>query len=340
MKLLQYMALIFLLILAQPLTAQQQQSKYDNSAYEAYYDSIQKMDYPYTFPILGKQAYKKGYDLPYAWGASSIYFTQTQEINISSIRLGVNNSNMADFSSFINFGPTVATTHAFTIRPDVWVFPFLNLYGIIGGGTTETDVTLLNPVSFETSQHFKADSYGLGATLTGKVGPILLIWDNNYNFVDVDVLVEPVPAYNSSIRLGYNFLDNRRPDKMLTVWAGVFYQKLNSETKGNINIGDIFPNLGSGNSLQTLRDWASELPLPERVIANQIIDKIENYESNHDPSNATIAYELEKKVAAPFNLILGAQYQINKNFMFRTEVGVFGKRSQFLLNLNYRFQWL
>ncbi len=31
------------------------------------------------------------------------------------------------------------------------------------------------------------------------------------------------------------------------------------------------------------------------------------------------------------------QYQFNKNWMLRSELGVFGKRSQFLLNLNYRF---
>lgn len=307
-------------------------------AYKAYFDSLKAMEYQYPLPILGDKAYKRGYDLPYAWGASAVYFTQSQLINISQINLGVNGSDMVDFSSFIEFGPVTAVTNAYTFRPDVWILPFLNVYGIVGGGTTETNVTLLEPVSFETDQFFTATSYGIGATLAGRLGPLVLIWDNNYNFVDVDVLVEPVPAFNSSFRIGHNFMDPKRADRMLTVWTGVFYQKINSNTEGSITIGDIFPNVGSGEKIEDLRDWASGLPPAQRVVANQVIDKVEEFGQNHDVADTQIKYNLQKEVAQPFNLILGAQYQLNKNWMFRTEIGVFGKRSQFLLNLNYRFQ--
>ncbi len=307
-------------------------------AYKAYFDSIKAMEYKYPLPILGAKAYQRGYDLPYAWGASAVYFTQSQLINISEISLGINGGELVDFSDFIGFGPTTAVTNAYTFRPDVWVLPFLNLYGIVGAGTTETGVTLLEPISFETTQNFTASSFGIGATLAGRWGPVLLIWDNNYNFVDVDVIVEPVPAFNSSLRIGHNFMDPRRPDRMLTVWTGAFYQKINSNTRGSISVGDIFPSIGTGKNIEHLRDWASELPPGQRVIANQIIDKLEEFNDGHDVEDATIEYNLQKEVAQPLNLILGAQYQLNKNWMFRTEIGVFGKRSQFLMNLNYRFQ--
>jgi len=331
---LQHIFLSFLILLFYQEASSQGMGGSNNPAYKDYYDSLKQMDYPYLFPLLGKKAYKRGYDLPYAWGVSGIYFTQRQEILIDRTLIGFNGSEMVDVSNIINFGPTIATTNAYTVRPDVWVLPFLNLYGILGGGTTETDVTLLDPISLQTNQQFGVSSFGLGATLAGAVGPIFLVWDNNYNFADVEVVVEPVPAFNSSFRVGHNLRNPTKPDRMLSVWVGAFYQIIQNDTEGSIPLSDVFPNMGDGSVIDRLNDWAATLPPAQRVIANQIIDRLESL----DPADAVIDYKLDKRVAAPFNLILGAQYQFNKNWMLRTELGVFGKRSQFLLNLNYRFE--
>ncbi len=311
----------------------------NNEAHQAYYDSLKTMDYDRIFPIFGAGAYERGFDLQRAFGAGFVYFTQTQEILISQTSIGFNGGDLVDMSNFIEFGPTIATTHAYTFRPDIWVFPFLNVYGVIGGGTTQTEVTLLQPVGFQTAQNFVAQSYGLGATLTGAVGPVWVAWDNNYNFVDVEAIVEPVPAFNSSLRIGQNYLSSKRPDRSLAVWVGAFYQQIQNDTKGSLPVSDIFPSLGSGESIERMRDWATGLPPAQRVVANQIIDKLE--EMGQDAAaDGTIEYELQKSVAQPVNLLLGAQYQFNKSWALRTEVGVFGKRSQFLLNLQYRFDWL
>ena len=175
-----------------------------------------------------------------------------------------------------------------------------------------------------------------GITLAGAVGPILLIWDNNYNFADVEVVVEPVPAFNSSLRIGHNLRDPLHPERMLSVWVGSFYQVIQNDTQGGILLQNIFPNLGSGAIINRLDQWAQSLPPGQRVIVNQLINRLENINAD----DAVIDYKLDKKVAAPFNLILGAQYQFTKKWMLRTELGVFGKRSQFLLNLNYRFMGL
>ncbi|WP_026956837.1 hypothetical protein [Algoriphagus vanfongensis] len=308
-----------------------------NPIYQDYFDSLKQMDYPYALPILGKKASKAGYDLPYAWGASFIYFTQRQEITINSTMVGFGGSEMVDVSQFIKFGPTIATTNAYTVRPDIWVLPFLNVYGIFGGGTTQTDITLLSPVGFETSQHFRAKSFGFGGTLTGAVGPVWVAWDNNINFADIDVIVEPVPAFNSSIRIGHTIPSLRNPERNLSVWGGTFYQALQNDTEGSIPISQIFPGFGSGNVIGTLNEWAETLPPAQKIVAKQIINKLDEFGQGIDPGEDTIEYLLDKEVTAPFNMILGAQFQYNKNWMLRSEMGVFGRRSQFLLNLNWRF---
>lgn len=339
MKLFPIKLLLLLCLLTAARQAHSQgMGQSDNPAYQAYFDSLKQMDYKYPLPILGKQAYKRGYDLPYAWGISGIYFTQRQDILIDRTLIGFNGGEMADFSDFIVFGPTIATTNAYTVRPDVWILPFLNLYGIFGGGTTETQVTLLEPISFETDQRFSVASTGVGVTLAGALGPVWLAWDNNFNFADVEVVVEPVPAFNSSLRIGHTIMAPYRADRTLSVWAGFFYQSIQNDTEGSIPLQDIFPNIGSGMLVDRLNEWAETLPPPQRIIAMQIIDKLEEIGEGLNPEDAVIDYKLDKRVAAPFNLIFGAQYQFNKRWILRTELGVFGQRSQFLLNLNYRFQ--
>ena len=310
----------------------------DNPAYKVYFDSLKQMEYPYTFPLLGKKAYRRGYDLQYAWGISPVYFTQRQEIDITSIRIGINGSDMVDLSEFIVFGPTIASTNAYTVRPDLWVLPFLDVYGIFGFGTTETQVNLQEPIGFATEQRFEATSFGVGATLAGAIGPLWIAWDNNINFANIDVLVEPVPAFNSSFRLGHTLRAPYDPQRSLSVWGGVFYQSIQNDTEGSIALTDIFPSFGSGAIIEYLNSWAETLPPGQKFIADQIISKLEDISNGIDPGDAVIDYVLDKRVAGPVNLIFGAQYQLSKKWIFRTELGVFGKRSQFLLNVNYRFE--
>lgn len=285
-------------------TKAQGAQKIFNPVHNAYFDSIKQMDYPYIFPILGKGAVKRGYDLPYAYGVSGIYFTQRQEILITRTLIGFNGSEKVDVSSLIKFGPTIATTNAYTVRPDIWVLPFLNLYGILGGGTTQTDVTLLSPVGFETSQRFSVSGFGLGATLTRAFGPFWVTWENNYNFADVKVVVEPVPEFNSSLRISHAIFDADHPQRSLYVWAGVFHQIIQNDTQGSIAVSSIFPGFGEGNAIQILDDWADGLPPAQKVVVKQIIRKLEDASSGIDTSDSYIDYVLDKKVAAPFNINL------------------------------------
>ncbi|TNF43557.1 MAG: hypothetical protein EP311_02935 [Cytophagales bacterium] len=308
-----------------------------NPIYEDYFDSLKQMDYPYTFPVWGKKASNAGYDLPYAWGVSGIFFTQRQEITIDRTLVGINESPLVDVSQFIRFGPTIATTNAYTVRPDLWVLPFLNVYGIFGGGTTQTEVLLVAPAEFETVQKFSVSSFGFGGTLTGAFGPIWVAWDNNFNFADVEVVVEPVPAFNSSLRLGHTVPSLSNPQRNLSIWVGAFYQSIQNDTEGSLSLEEIFPQFGDGLVIDRLNEWAETLPPAQKVVVKQIIAKLEDIGNGIDPGDTRINYKLDKRVTAPFNMILGAQYQFNKNWMLRTEMGVFGRRSQFLLNLNWRF---
>ena len=159
--------LLFFLVSA--TYAQQGVIKVINPYHEAYHDSLKKMNYPYTFPLLGKKAYKKGFDIPYAWGISPVYFAQRQDIEIAEIAVGLNDGPLADISGLVQFGRIENKVSTFTIRPDLWVLPFLNIYGIFGFGKTSTEVPLVKPIDFTTVQNFDATSAGFGFTFAGGI---------------------------------------------------------------------------------------------------------------------------------------------------------------------------
>jgi hypothetical protein len=314
-----------------------------NPFHKAYRDSLKAMNYPYTFPIFGKKAYKKGFDVPYPWGGGVNYFWAKQEITISHLAVGFNDRPPVDLSNVVTFGKTTSTANAYTIRPDLFVFPFLSIYGILGFGSGLTEVPVVEPVSFNTKTNNKVTSAGFGFTAAGGFQGVIIILDNNFNWVNTEKLTELVPAYNFAGRLAHNFNSAMRADRSITIWVGGFFQKLRAETKGVIKVSELFPGAtASQKQIITgqLNDWLTKLSPEQRSVGQDIVDRIKDHFAGTDPGNGTITYELDKKIAGPWNMIYGGQFQFNKNWMMRIEMGAFGKRSQFLLSGNYRFQSL
>lgn len=336
--------IITLIILAMATgTHAQYTNKKKNPFHQQYHDSLVNMNYPYTFPILARKAYKKGYDIPYPWGISPAYFAIRQEIKITKTAIGFNDLAPVDLTQYIQFGKITSSGNVFTIRPDLWVLPFLNIYGVFGTGSGNTEVPLTEPFVFTTNQASTEKNIGFGFTVAGGLEGVLLIIDNNFNLATTEKLSEPVPAYNFDARIGHNFSSGRYADRSLTVWAGAFYQKIKADTRGSIAIKDVFPGL-SPQQQQKIRnrldEWLNTLPPAQQIVAGEMIRKIHDYFDGTDAGDGKITYELDKKIAGPWNLVFGSQYQHNKHWMLRMELGTFGKRTQFLLMLNYRWQGL
>ena len=95
-------------------------------------DSLKKSEYPYALPIWGAKATKLGFDLPYSAGVSAQYFFAESDILISDLSVGFNNNPMQSVSDIVRFDVAKSKASSFTFRPDVWLFPFLNVYGILG----------------------------------------------------------------------------------------------------------------------------------------------------------------------------------------------------------------
>ena len=97
-------------------------------------DSLKSSEYPYILPIWGEKATKKGFKLPYSAGLSINYFTQQSDLILNNLSVGFNNGPMYNIDEIVRFNSAVSTANAITIRPDIWLLPFLNVYAIFGKG--------------------------------------------------------------------------------------------------------------------------------------------------------------------------------------------------------------
>ncbi|HET6721245.1 MAG TPA: hypothetical protein VFH07_00790, partial [Chitinophagaceae bacterium] len=205
-------------------------------------DSLKKSEYPYSLPILGAKATKAGYNLPLSAGISVQYFWQESDLIIDNLQVGFNNGPMYNLDEIVRFDLARATASATTVRPDIWLFPFLNIYLIMGKAQASTEVgfgvwvpdssgTDKLITSASTLIDFNTTTYGFGFTPTIGVGGGFLALDMNWAWTDVPQLDKPARSFVFGPRLGKNF-KLKDPRRTIAIWVGGFRVQINSETNG------------------------------------------------------------------------------------------------------------
>ena len=334
-------------------------------------DSLKKSEYPYIFPAWGKKVTAKGFNIPKSAGLSSQYFYQKSDIVIENLEVGFNNGPKYPLDEIIRFNSSVATSNGISIRPDVWVLPFLNVYGIFAKSKTSTaiDAGVWLPDSsgwheitnLSTKANFNATTIGFGFTPTVGIRGYFFALDMNFSWSDIEALEKP--AYVSVIgpRFGKN-ITLKHPERNIAMWIGGFRVNIANATTGSLNASDLFPTSEWGSKVdlgyqklqesQTKVDawWSGLSPAEQRNPVNiakheaanrvlstfgQVLDGASQVVDN--ASNATIQYSLSKRQKEMWNFIVGSQYQINRSWMIRVEYGFLGARQQLLAGVQYRF---
>ena len=93
-----------------------------------------EVDLDSTFPLLGDWVRRQGVDIPMPYGLSASYRYQDMDLGFSDFNLGLGalgylNLN-SDFNPEESFGSVIA--ESFTVRGDVYILPFWNVYGLVG----------------------------------------------------------------------------------------------------------------------------------------------------------------------------------------------------------------
>jgi hypothetical protein len=339
---------------------------------EALIDSIKVKPYPYALPIWGAKVTAKGYNLPYSAGVSINYLQQESALLIDNLYVGFNNGPMYNLDEIVRFDESTARAAALTVRPDVWILPFLNIYGLFGKAKTSTEISAgvwlpdtadiwKEITSFTTKAEFTAVTTGFGMTPTIGVGGGWLALDMNCAWTDVSALEKPVFTFVFGPRAGKTF-KFKKPEQSIAFWAGGFRVKFSSETKGSINLSEIvntdelqgkvdegFANVDE-KSAQVESWWGGLSPAEQKnpiniakyETANRTLTTASNILTAadgalNDDKEATVQYSLDKTLKDKWNFIVGTQFQVNKHLMFRTEVGFLASRTQIMGGIQYRF---
>lgn len=310
---------------------------------EAYTDSLKQVEYNYTFPILGQGAYKKGFDIPYPAGIMGNYMWLKQNIVLNNMQLGLKTDELdipLTDVNFIEFGDNINTSFSINVRPDLWILPFLNVYGIFGYGESTTKVNIVAPVELLSIVDQSLTTAGFGVMGAGGIGPVWFSVDANWTWSKPLLLDKPVLVKVVGIRVGHTFKFKHKPESNIALWAGAMRVEMNSETSGEIKLIDALPPEAwdrRDEIVSDYYDWYNNEATPVQKIAadkvlTPIVERIENADGE-----SIVRYGMDKQVKEKWNGTLGVQYQLNKRWMFRSEAGLIGNRKSFLISLNYRF---
>jgi hypothetical protein len=264
-------------------------------------------------PIWGQEAKARGYVLPLPFGVSINNANITEPVKIKGLRLvGGSGAEIEVPAQFVRLDPTEAVNNS--LRFDVWVFPFLNVYALAAKTSGHTDFQVNLPAaslpilpslpptcppnvcynfpgftSPSVRQDFDGDTYGGGLTLAGGVGNFFGVFDANYTETDLDILKDRAKAVVLSARLGWN---GHIGDFTGQFWVGAMQQNL---------------------------DQTVQLPLSNMVPGAQGLVEVDVYS------------------AANITPLAGMSWQISREWNVMTEYSK-GEDREFLLgSLNYRF---
>lgn len=284
-----------------------------------------------VLPFLGDEARKRGYELPLPFGLNINYMNIRQNIDVDSINFnGLSlKGHSLDNAFKINVGNTRERSKTETVKLDAWLLPFMNVYGLVGytdgHSVSQIGVDVLGPhghsiplapkyknqlqnLAFQLD--FKGTTYGVGTTLVGGIGNWFTAFDANYTQTRFDILDGSIDAFTISPRIGYRFNTPGNdtlhlPSGKLNLWVGTMYQDVQQEFKGSL----------------------SDLTMPSAALQDMV-----NL-ANKDNKGR---FDVKQHLSSPWNVLVGAQYELTRNFNVTTEIG-FADRNSFFVAGEYRF---
>jgi hypothetical protein len=288
----------------------------------------QPYEYKYFFPILGDKAARRGIRFPLPFGLGINYAVIQQDINISDVAIAVNDSEYVDLSKIVKFERVRSNVIGLNARADLWVLPFLNIYGLgLYGIDADTDVTLSEPFAFNAGA--SQTSYGGGFGVTGAYGiaGFFLTLDANWTWNKVENLDSPVKTFLLTPRVGKRFRIG--PTVLVSAWVGAMRQQIESDTSGSMNLSDAIGE-PPDEFKEKVRGWYEELGPVKQAAVEGIYNKLQ------ERGDTIVHYKLDKELSDPWNMLIGAEADFSERVQLRMEVGFIG-RTQLILGASYRF---
>lgn len=257
--------------------------------------------YQRTFPMWAQEAIDLGHKLPKPYGFSMTYVKMKQPLIVDSVTFSGIGPIIDDL---VKIGTSTAQqeSETLTFRGDVWLLPFLNVYGILGY-TQGSSTAVVNPIinigsgirvgELPFELNFKGVTYGAGTTIVGGIDNWFALLDINYTNTALNILDGEISSIVVSPRIGYRWTFKGHD---MQLWTGAMYQNVDQTFAGNLKDIDI--------------------NLPGRLGSGK--------------------FRVEQHLEDKWNSLIGGQAAITSNVDLLMEAGV-GTRRSLMVSLGYRF---
>jgi hypothetical protein len=308
-----------------------------DEVYDKYRDSLKTTPYPWILPIMGAKVRKLGFDIPYPVGVMVTYGHSRQQLTIDNLAVSFNPDNLVDVSSWARLQSMQANVDAAVARADVWLLPFLNVFGVVGRIRAISNVHLGLPIDLKFNVTSEGTNAGWGTVVAGGVGPMVMTGNFVQNWTWTGALGKPSMTTLFDARVGYMKRFRRKPDMNLVFLVGASYLGLSRESSGSADLEKlvgITPE-GKQEAADQLDAWYGELTDPAQELLGGIYDGLSSWLRNDESS--FLYYKFDKSLYYPISMTVGVNYQLNHRWMFNGIYTFLGSREQITLSLNYRF---
>ncbi len=339
--------ILLLLFFALELAQAQSTQRFTGKAQQSQIDSLKRLRYPYVLPILGQKVARMGFEIPLPFGIMINNVYNTQQIGIQDLQVAFNGGRFFSVDSIVNFEQIKPNAFTSNIRVDAYLFPFLNVFGLLGGVKANTNFVISEPVSINNFNRSDGLYWGGGFVAAGGMGPLFGSFDYSWVWSRVKLLDKANLATNWGIRVGHIFKLPRRPESNIGLWAGINRQHIEGRTAGKISLYEALGIEGGGaNAQESLRDvrnrietWYNDLP---GFLQNRFEEKVTTLLNGLDRvinglEDPVVDFRFTKTLRTPYQFSLGGQWQLNPRWQLRSELGLGRDKAQVLFSANYRF---
>lgn len=211
-------------------------------------------------PIWGAEAQARGYQVPLPFGIGVTAYSARQPVNIQDLQLGRNGNPPVSVTNFLQIDRVDTSQQNVSMKFDVLIFPFLDVYGIAGytKGTTKGVIQvpadpllgIVESRQLQLDAAFSGPTYGAGVTLQGgtKVSDwrdltalVVADWNRtrtNLSFENESLIAETKPvATVFSARAGLHGAVGNSTAAAL--WIGAMHQSIQQTVAGSVANTDL-----------------------------------------------------------------------------------------------------
>lgn len=270
-------------------------------------------------PVCGPKRRGEGFNLPLPFGTGIQGFWYQQDYFASNL-LVTDSTGKITVTADTMIQHTTAGEMQLLFKPDIWVFPFLNVYGVFGytKGTVNPKLTVPsftmhikdhpvlpdNDVPIDTTFEIKDElAYhgpivGGGLTFAMGFNAFFVVIDYKYTITYPNDDAGNLSTHTFSPKIGIQLASKKGPGRGM-LWLGGMYMSNKQSFDGILNVEEISP------------------------IVALILGKEADYSG-------------DIKNIQPWNMVIGGSYFINPHHNLFAEVGFIG-RQQAAIGYSFRF---